>query len=459
MLFGVCINLMYNEHMEEEKRAKLLEKFNNINVIFAYIVCLMPLFCILFGGFVNATFNMQLFLFFFAYLVFLVFHLPILVWTKDLKSKIKKMLTFPTIVALVLFFWFILTSIMHNEFGHYFWIYMSYIALYICFRRLDKSHYKKLFYVFVGTLMLSCVLSLIFPNSHDVPGFYTNARGYSMQFANPNFSSYLIGVVLMGVIAILSGKTNTFEKVYLTIAYVLFSWWLYANGSFAPIAGVYGMCVILTIVKWIKEKKCPWKLIAMFVAQIPMALLIDLCPWWTVHRNTSANFLVECLAVFDNIFGTDLYNRATGNPGALPGADGWDRMDLFRASFAGIFASAYRCIFGYGSGHYGSFGPHNQLVALWVDGGIVYPICLILIIGYWFIRYFKTKFDMKYFVYFAFMITYVFVSYFGSMVYYVFAFIVPIIAVSYTTISHKDEVVDIKAKPVRHTKSSKSKTK
>ena len=73
--------------------------------------------------------------------------------------------------------------------------------------------------------------------------------------------------------------TKDVKKLLISIVgYVLLNIFLFMNGSFAPITFVFATLFLMILYVWIKEKKCPVKLIIAFFAMMPMAFIVDYFP-------------------------------------------------------------------------------------------------------------------------------------------------------------------------------------
>ena len=172
-------------HMEKFVKQGVFEK---INLIFAFWVALMPFFAILFGNFGFATITFQLIYFATLYFLFFAINIKKILENKFIRHFLKS--KFILFLVALLFVWIILSSIINGCFNQYTIFYFSYFNIFLFFFLIYKKYYKTIFNVFVGVLLFSVILSLIFPNTSSVPGFFENDQGYSMQFGNPNFSGY-----------------------------------------------------------------------------------------------------------------------------------------------------------------------------------------------------------------------------------------------------------------------------
>lgn len=412
--------------MEKISKKKVL---NTCNLAFAFWLAIMPVLCIVVGIFMPFRLDTQIRLFAIFYAIYL-FVLVVLNLSKiNWKEFVKRISSFPMIIAVLLFLWVSLSSVFNHGLNADLINYLSYFLVYICIRSLDKSKFKTLLYVFTSVMLVSVMLSLVFPNDPNFPGLLFNPLGgYSMQFVNPNYSAYVVATLIVVCLATFHNSESLPSNIFFSTSFYIFSWWLYCNGSFVPIATVYLFSFIMIVYYWIKEKKCPAVLVIMFVVLIPMSFAVDACPWWTIHRNTSVSFLRECIAVFDNLFHTNIGSES------VAGADGWGRAELVTNTLKAIFANANSLFLGYGAGSFNTYRPHMHLVALWVDFGMFAPLFYVIICIWTVIQYIKSKCEEGALPFFFGLLAFFVMSFFGSMSCYSFIYVVPLFAICHTYI-------------------------
>lgn len=441
-----------------EKIEVIKTRLDKINLIFAYTLVFMPLVTLLLGFWSGFSLAMELVYFSVAYLIFLIFHLPYLGLLGGWKERIKSWINFPTIVACVMLVWALVTGFAHGKVNVTFLHYLGFFEIYICFRKLDKSKYKNLIYTFLVVLLVSVVCGLIDPHGTFIPGFHTEGFPYSIEFTNPNYSGYVVTVALVYVISKLSGQTTRNEKILFISCFVLFSVFLFANGSFVPISGVVLFSIIMIIFKWVKLKKCPLELLSIFLSFLILSILIDFCPWWTKYRNCGDSYLWECVAVFDNIFHTHIYEYFRGD--VLAGADGWDRNSLALAALRTSCSSVTAFLFGFGPGYYLEIRPHMHLLALWLDFGIVVPVCYVLLVGYVIYKFFKNKQNqLANLTMISCFGVYSIMAFFGSMTFQSFTYFVPVFAMAYKYICNSETTESESEQPKEQIKPKTTKRK
>ena len=159
-------------------------------------------------------------------------------------------------------------------------------------------------------------------------------------------------------------------------------------------------------------------MLALTLSLIPICFLVDLIPEIKLIRSCKYNYFIECVAVFDNIFNTKILKMFNIN--YVAGADGWDRNKLLLNSLKHIVTSAKVFIFGSGAGTVFEFRPHNPIVSLWLDFGIIVPICYISLLVLLFKKIIKLKFSKKRFYLSILIITFLISTALSSLLFYTY---------------------------------------
>lgn len=406
-----------------------------INASFAMWLAVSPVLCIIFGSFMRFSIETQLVAFGLMYSIYLLIRVVLCRKEISFKDFLRRIISLPAVVGVVLFLWVVCSAFIHKANSTWMY-YISYFMVYLCFRLLGRDLFKFMLYIFLSSMLISVVLSLISPMGVGIPGYlYNGIGGYSMQFVNPNYSAYIVATLTVVCAGFIKNDASIFDKIFFPISFLTFTLWLYCNGSFVPIAAVYLFTFILLLYRWIRERKCPYLLLTFFVLIIPMSFIVDMCTFWVQYRNCSVGFFRECLAVIDNIFHIGL------SPEEVPGADGWGRKELIMDTFRGIFASVYTVFLGYGAGTLTLFRPHMQILSLWVELGLVAPVCYATICIWTIVRFFKCKCKEDVLPFFLGLCAFLVMSFFGSMMVYTFTLIVPIFGMCHAYLFSRDKQV------------------
>ena len=196
---------------------------------------------------------------------------------------------------------------------------------------------------------------------------------------------------------------------------------------------------IQIIILWIKNKKCPLSILIIILSFIAICLLLELIPNFHDVCTCEYNYFIECVAVFDNIFHTNLLQSIFNIP-MVHGSDGWSRTSLIKEAVyhaiggdeSTFFGKLKVVIFGSGAGATQEYRPHNMFISIWLEYGIVasilhYAILTLLLI--YIIKNSKSYFDkIRPFIYAIF--SYLFVTLFGSLIVYHYIYFITIIAVA-----------------------------
>lgn len=329
------------------------------------------------------------------------------------------------VILITMFVWIVLSSIINNAFNIHFFNYLSYFMIFICVYQLNKNQRKIILNILIAVIAVCCIMGFVDPYGKFMPGFNSNSYNMSLQFINPNYIAYILaglGVLTFVLFNISKGK----EQYFYAICYLIFAVSIFINGTFVAISSLLLLEVVIQIVIGIKNKKFQHKLFVLFIILIPICFLVDLLPNITEIRTCRYNYFIECIAVFDNIFNTNILKLF--NISSIAGADGWDRGALLESSKQHITSSPKTFLFGSGAGMFYIVRPHNGLMSLMVDFGVVALILLIALVIVGIKRIIKTKFNLFSFGLFVSLIAFLLCYTMGSFVCYSFYIMIIILA-------------------------------
>lgn len=413
------------------KLKKINKIKDTINLILAMFITLSPLLTIFINALDEEILLHILFQWFgYAYLIFLPFLIVCIClqkgfWQKTL-DKLKKL---PVILTLALWGWIMLSCMVTNSFNIFLMYFIIYMCIFICVITLDEKYEGLIVNTLICTMAVSCLLGMLDPTGRFMPGFDIKTYPLSMQFYNPNYTGYvmaLVGILNTWIMCTTKDKKQLAISIF---AYVLLNIYLFMNGSFAPITFVFFTLLVMILYFWIKEKKCPVKLIISFLAMIPMAFLVDLIPDINKYRTCDYNYFLECVAVVDNYLGTDMLSWF--GISEIIGSDGWDRGARQEAAWAEILSNFKTFFFGNGSGGNFKFLPHNTFLCLWLNYGIIATLLYYSINIYLLVRFLQIKNNTHLIGYVGSCLGYVLMMFTGDLIEYSFCFHMIVLAFTF----------------------------
>jgi hypothetical protein len=261
-----------------------------------------------------------------------------------------------------------------------------------------------------------------------MPGLDNEAYYVALHFTNPNYAAHVVSALaLVCFIQFDKASTRLWNAFYLII-YLIYATHLFINGSFAGITFFIMLQIIIQIIVGIKSKKIHFKMLVLSLMLLPICLLVDLLPNIQIMRTCAYNYLVECVAVFDNIFNTNLLSKFGID--WVAGADGWNRSELVELSWKERLSSPKSFIFGGGAGLFYQYRPHNGILSLMLDFGVVLPVLFILFVGCLIIKTIKSKTQLSKIVYLPTIICFLMCYMTGSIVpnsFYIFMIILALL--------------------------------
>lgn len=379
--------------------------------------------------------------------VFLIFEIVfifsrILYWSINFRFIKFKKPDILEILGLSLLAMFLISSLISGGINTTFMFVLNMFFVFLIFYRSDKKHYTLLMYTFIFTIVICSVMGLCDLSNSYMPGFASNTYPMSLQFMNANYSAYITSIAIMLTIYVLHSAQKIWEQIVFWICFVTLNVALFVNGCFSAETAMFACELFLIIYLWIKNKKCPWKML------ICLGLSMGLSFVWIKGVSTSgANYMFEALGFIDNNLGTHLvkdvstfFNKLfhTGIIDKVVGSDGWDRESLKAQAFREIFSNAKMFLFGGGAGTNYSFFVHNVYIQIWLEYGIINLILYLSILVVLAVRLFKTKFSSHNVFMFALMISViVFCHWFGCLDPYSFTLFVALLAVCVKGVNEK----------------------
>lgn len=409
-----------------------------LNIIFAIILASIPMIVSLVDLIgIDITLPYYIVIWGIGYCVFLI--LAILKYClKGNKINLKFVKNPLFIIASMMMVWILISSIINNAFNIYFIIYLTYFLIFICVYVLDAKWKNRVLNLLLVVVAVSCVMGFIDPYAKFMPGFNRQHLTMSLHFVNPNYAGYIVSALAL-VCFVNFNRANSFRgNMFYGVTYLIFAVHLFINGSFTPITALILVEVVVQIVVGIKSKKFNYKMFILIIILFPICLLVDLIPNIVSIRNCEYNYLLECVAVFDNIFNTNLLNRVGID--CIAGADGWDRDILIKQSWQQIISSPKAFIFGGGSGMFYDFKPHNGLLSLMLDFGLLMPLLFVTFLIVIALKMVKNKISLSKAVFVPSIMAFLICYMMGSIVPNSFYIFVIILSLMYSQAFNNEKV-------------------
>lgn len=378
----------------------------NANLIFALFIVAMPLTRSFFDLFnVEMNIVLQMAIWTVAFGMFLCFSVVFGLIRgnfnfKNLKNKVIDLFkNWYFIVVALMVLLIIASTIINASFNLELVLIFGYFLIFICFFKLTKPQRKLVINLLLGVIAVCCVMGFIDPLGKWIPSLITDDCGISLQFYNANYIAYIVAMLMVANFYFLNKEKKIWFIVFYSLTYAILGAHLFLNGSFFPIASTFIVEIFMLIFISIKNKKFQYKMLILILILIPLCLLSDLLVplYGDGVRTCEYNFFVECVAVFDNIFKTDLLQKIFGIDQVI-GSDGWNRSTLAKNAINSIISSPKNIIIGGGPGHFYTERPHNLALALAMDFGVLMPILFSLLIIKFFIDCIKSTFSDNLFV-------------------------------------------------------------
>ena len=413
--------------------------FKKIYVVYAYWAILAPILTMFFYA---VNFEIDFFIQHFI-IAFLFVLTKIVEKVSNIKNiKFKKLKTI-NILFIALLIWFVMVTFITQSINTGFLIGLMFFVMFILFSSVDAKCFSMFAFIFVLEMILESCLGLLDLHNKWVPGFrgreYT-CYAMSMHFLNPNWAA--VAVIIAEIICLwfmYDTKRKLYKSLFL-IGYMVMAVGLFVGGSYAPEFAMLIFELLLIILLWVRYKKCPWIIVTVFLSTILISFIVWLFPLVREVSTAEANFFYESLAVFDNIFNTELLTKVSNFFNSLfgwnkisivAGADGWERSDLTRQALAAIFSSPKSFLVGYGCGYVREICVHNCYLAIWMEFGIVGLLLFLAICAMIVLRFIKVKKNDFLIFMFITLAMALFESIFCCLEPYNFSFIVIFAAVIY----------------------------
>lgn len=412
-------------------------RFRKLNNIFAFFIAAMPPLLLLFNIVIPNLGMRRLFLVWciMYIMVFLVFAPANIKYIKLARYK-SKLLKTAIALSIALYILVVISMIVTQTFVHNSLEMLCYPLLFVCVLFLDKKYLKIFFQILLASIVFSALLGIIDPFQTWVPGFQPCAFQMASFFWHCNYSACVVAITAIAIAnLIVFGKKNKLTILY-AVYFAILSVFLYFGATFTSITAVYATIVFELIFFSIKDKRFNWAFFTIFVSFVAICLLLELVP--ITHQILSKNnYFVECIAVFDNIFHTNLL-QSLFHIDFIEGADGWERKELFAQSLklalggekTTFFGKLLVILFGIGGGTVNVSRPHNLFLGVWLDFGLLASLVNMTIIVLLLICMIKqNKQNLPKISPFFFACTaYLFITLLGSLIVYHYIYFVTILA-------------------------------
>lgn len=414
-------------------KEKLNKFYDKTNLVFAYFF----VFFIVFVSLINANTISLVITFGVMYFIFLLLKLPMLFFIENKKQFFLKLLKKPLVwLAVILLLLIILNAFIYSINADTIY-YLSFFALFVCIYSVKNSNLKCLINTLLIIAAISCIMGFIDPRGEFMPGFSTENFPFSTHFFNPNYSGYIIGTLLILTIFLFYYAKTKKENIFYGVIFAIYSYFMFLNGSFGPIIAVFIAVFASIIYIWVKDKKFPLKMVIIYLSIIPFIFLSDLYPNIQNLRTCKYNFFLECVAVFDNIFNTNLLDIF--NIDFIKGSDGWDRAELLRDSWNSIKDAPIGLILGHGAGYFYNTCPNNKFLAIWLDFGLIALCVYVAILVILFVIFFKRKRDKLEIAFPMATLGFIIMGFFGSLFTVSYAYFIFVFALSFKFLLQKND--------------------
>ena len=359
---------------------------NKANLIFALFVVFLPLTISLLDLTLGVLLHIDTLLIFFV-IVWMIFYS--VYFMQGGRASIKNLIKSPIFyILLSMLLWIILSCIFTNTFNSGVMVICGYIFAGISVFLLKKEHRIIVINCLIVMMSICVIMGFIDPHNAFMPGFLPDAYMYSMQFYNPNHTANAVAIILALVVGMIVTTKVVWQKCLYILSFILLTIHMFLNGSFGSLMAILLGMIIYFIYKWIVTKKLPVDLLLIICGFCMLSVIVDVVPFLKNAKFIEHGFFTECLAVFDNVFGTNLCWQISGL-NTVPGADGYSRWELWSMALQYMGESP---IFGKGIGFSrNDLRPHNAILYLCVDFGIVMGLLYIALFVMIIISTFKNR--------------------------------------------------------------------
>lgn len=373
----------------------------------------------------------------------------------------KKVFRFLIILSFICIGLLVISNIITNSLNGYSFQIIGYFLLFYLVVIMEEKYRYIFFQTLLASIAFSAICSLIDPRGHFLPGVCSIVQMASF-FGQANYSANIIGITLVLVVNMILKEQNKKVRVIYYAYFVVFALFMFVNASFVGITAVFCILFLELIILWIKNKKFPYQILLFIVCFALFAGIIEIIP--NIHEITTCkyNYFIEVIAVFDNIFKTNLLG-ATTSIEYVQGADGWSRGELLSNSLKALFGTndmnflerAKNFLFGFGGGSINNYRPHNLFVGLWVDFGFLFALCyvalIILLVVYMALSLNQNKSDVR--PYFYSSLAYLLITLFGSLLVFHHVYFVILLALGICLSKNNINILkDIKKKEINSKK-------
>ncbi len=271
---------------------------------------------------------------------------------------------------------------------------------------------------------ICCIMGFIDPFGEKMPGFLQSQMNLSLQFYNPNHSSYVMAMMLILSVGLLQRSKILILEVFYALISLIYSTFLFMNGTFASITFAFACLFLMMIFYIIRFKKFPIKTLLAFVFMIIVGFLVEFIPEIDRMRTIGYNYFIELIEVFNHYFNTNIpIPKMWGESKEYLSSNSTlnlytfiDRQNLITNSKETLLNNPKNILFGFGAGTYLDFAPHSIFLALMLDFGIFVPTCLFIIFILCIIKFFRNKLcHNNYFLIFS-LVCFILCGFTGSLV-------------------------------------------
>ena len=346
--------------------------------------------------------------------------------TNSIKSFFPALIKSPVKIVIFICFLLVLISSFVNGVNSHTFIFCSYFIILLCFFKTTKDQHNLIINLLLISTTICCLMGFIDPTGEKLPGFNPKQMDLSLQFYNPNHSSYVMATMIILSIGMLQkSKALILEILYILMSFV-YATFIFMNGSFAGIVIMFASIFIMIVFYIIRFKKFPLKMFISLVFIILISLLIEFVPNINDYRTTPYNYIIETIDAINHYFKTEipipkLWGATKEYLTKASTSDAYtftERERLLTSSQEAMLDTPKTILFGYGAGAYSNFTPHNMFLSLALEFGIGVPICIFAVMILCFYKFIKNKAcHSLYFVIFS-VVCFVLCGLTGSLVSY-----------------------------------------
>lgn len=253
--------------------------------------------------------------------------------------------------------------------------YFIFVLFFVAAKNVKKENRSWLVSLLVFVVVFLCALGFAFEIANfGIVGF--DKKGtlpYSLVFFHPNHAGYVVSMTTMAAAMMFVFEKNKIKKTLVAIEYVVLLSHLVCNGSMGPILATITVGILAFVLYCFSNPKClKWfgVAVALFVA---VFCIFDFVPKVKDVRREKVPTYAQIASAVDYMFRGNK-STYTYNHQPVAGADGWDRVKMWKACFENM---KERPLMGSGIGTYKVFNPsspannpHNEVLQYGATCGI-----------------------------------------------------------------------------------------